>query len=143
MESACQHASSQINDLTASVFSETKSVSQKLYNRGVGNSAAIEFVQPCPKVEWAGELKRDRHFVVNRNSDDKDNLLVTVFNPNHGEASFQNMTKYRLKKVLLSYRKVGDLHWSIARSNTMELDFTGAEESSYGYTSMKWKLGNF
>jgi len=136
------------------VFNETKSVSQKLFNRGAGENAVIEFVKPCPRVEWAGELKRDRHFVINTNSDDEDNLLVTVFNPNHGEDSFQDMTNDRLEKVLLFYRELGDLHWSTARTEvegddgkptSVEVDFAAnyAVESSYGYTSMKWKLANF
>merc|ERR1712127_73222 len=64
MESACED--------------ETKSMSKTLYNRGAAENVTIEFLKECPKVEWAGELKRDRHFVVNTNSDDEENLLVNV-----------------------------------------------------------------
>ena len=48
-------------------------------------------MKPCPKVEWAGELKRDRYFIVNTNSDDEENLSVTVFNPNYSEMNFHGM----------------------------------------------------
>ena len=40
---------SRMNDLTASVFDETKSVSQTLYNRGSGQDVVIEFLRECPK----------------------------------------------------------------------------------------------
>ena len=138
--------------MTASIFNETKSVSQKLYNRGAGNSTVIEFVKPCPKVEWAGELKRDRHFVVNANSDDEENISVTIFNPNHSEMNFHSMTSDRLEKVLLYYRQLGKLHWSVGRTDvkingkleSKEVDYAAdyAKESNYGYTTMKWKIAN-
>ena len=35
----------------------------QLYNNLVDRS--IEFVKPCPKVEWVGEMRRDQYFVVN------------------------------------------------------------------------------
>ena len=138
--------------MIASIFNETKSVSQKLYNRGAGNSTVIEFVKPCPKVEWAGELKRDRHFVVNANSDDEENISVTIFNPNHSEMNFHSMTSDRLEKVLLYYRQLGKLHWSVGRTDvkingkleSKEVDYAAdyAKESNYGYTTMKWKIAN-
>ena len=131
-----------------------KSVSQTLYNRGAGESAAIEFLKECPKVEWAGELKRDRHFVVNTNSDDQENLLVTVFNPNHGEKTFNKMIDDRLESVILYYRELGDLQQFTdkarveveidGRPESLEVNFTAdyADESDYGYTTMKWTLAN-
>ena len=53
-------------------------------------------MKPCPKVEWAGELKRDRYFIVSTNSDDEENLSVTVFNPNYSEMNFHGMASDRL-----------------------------------------------
>ena len=78
----------------------------------------IQFVQPCPKVEWAGDLKRDQGFIVNEGSDNSDKIMVTVYNPNHGEKTFQAMmTSDQLETVRLSYRKIGALQWSIAQTN--------------------------
>ena len=104
--------------MTASGFIETKSITKKLYNVQEHGDYYLKYVEPCPKVEWAGELNRDRHFVVNTNSDDQENLQVTVFNPSHGQGKFHNMTSERLENVFLYYREVGDLHWSKARTPT-------------------------
>ncbi len=145
-----------INDLTASMFPETKAVSEKLWNvQQDEDTYLIKFVEPCPKVEWAGELNRDRHFIVNTESDDPDNLAVSVFNPNHGQNKFHDMTSDRLQNVFLYYREVGDLHWSKARTeirnddgsvSSQTVDFAAEyayeEESNYGYSSLKWALAN-
>jgi len=156
LESACEDSSSSVNDLTASTFNETMSVTRKLYNfQEDEDNFLIKFVEPCPKVEWAGELNRDRHFVVNTNSDDSENLEVIVFNPSHGQGKFHNMTSDRLENVFLYYRETGDLHWSKARTDIMNddgiadsqtIDFAAEyaykEESDYGYSSLKWALAN-
>ena len=121
----------------------------QLYNNLVDRS--IEFVKPCPKVEWAGELKRDQYFVVNLNSDDQENLKIGVFNPNHGEMSFKEMIdSTRLETVHLHYREIDTLRWSDAftnviingKSDSKKMDFSGeyAKESDYGYANMKWEL---
>ncbi len=116
----------------------------------------IKFVEPCPKVEWAGELKRDRHFVVNTNSDDQENLKVSVFNPNHGSSKFHSMTSDRLQTVLLNYREVGDLQWRKAKTEITNddgsvdplklVDFAAEyayeEEDDYGYSTLNWTLAN-
>eukprot|EP00594_Rhizosolenia_setigera_P006684 CAMPEP_0178953090 /NCGR_PEP_ID=MMETSP0789-20121207/8220_1 /TAXON_ID=3005 /ORGANISM="Rhizosolenia setigera, Strain CCMP 1694" /LENGTH=524 /DNA_ID=CAMNT_0020634299 /DNA_START=3551 /DNA_END=5126 /DNA_ORIENTATION=- len=106
------------------------------------------------KSGWGGELKRDRRFVVNTLSHDTENLQISVFNPNHGIKSFQQMVDQdRLQKVLLYYRELGQLHWSVARTeiekesgelSSEETDFaaTYADETSYGYIKMKWALAN-
>jgi hypothetical protein len=125
-----------------------------LYNRGAGDDAAIEFLKECPKVEWAGELLRDRHFVVNTNSEDEENLKVTVFNPNHGEKAFNQMTDDRLESVFLYYRELGDLQQFTekarveveidGRPDSVEVDYAAAyaNENNYGYATMKWALAN-
>jgi len=156
LESACEDSSSSVNDLTASIFDETKSITQKLWNvQEDENNFLIKFVEPCPKVEWAGELNRDRHFVVNTNSDDPENLQVTVFNPMHGQSKFHKMTTDRLENVFLYYRELGDLQWSKARTeitkndgskDSYTIDFSAEyaykEESDYGYSSLNWALAN-
>jgi len=142
--------------LTASIFDETKSITQKLYNvQKDQDTYLIKFVEPCPKVEWAGELNRDRHFVVNTNSNDPDNLDVSIFNPNHGQSKFLNLTSDRLENVFLYYREVGDIHWSKARTeiendeglvDSVTIDYAAEyafeEENSYGFALLKWSLAN-
>eukprot|EP00594_Rhizosolenia_setigera_P016042 CAMPEP_0178974972 /NCGR_PEP_ID=MMETSP0789-20121207/22844_1 /TAXON_ID=3005 /ORGANISM="Rhizosolenia setigera, Strain CCMP 1694" /LENGTH=535 /DNA_ID=CAMNT_0020663547 /DNA_START=1396 /DNA_END=3004 /DNA_ORIENTATION=- len=71
-----------------------------------------------------------------------------------GLLSFQQMVAQdRLQKVLLYYRELGQLHWSVARTeiekesgelSSEETDFaaTYADETSYGYIKMKWALAN-
>ena len=142
-----------INDLTASAFPKTKSTTQQLFNVQDGGNRMIKFLKPCPKVEWAGQLSRDYHFLVNTNSKDQNNLLVLVFNPNHGEGKFHSLTSDRLQNVFLYFRKIGDLQWSKARTKianedgsleSVVLDFaaeyTLKDESNYGYSSLTWTL---
>lgn len=103
----------------------------------------IKFVEPCPKVEWAGEIKLDNSFVVNSESDEDEFLVVTVFNPNHGEKKFFDMTSDRLKSVKLKYRRLGDLHWSVALTkDSKDVDFSKeyANEDDYGFSWIKWRL---
>ena len=129
------------------------SVTQKLYNfQPDQETYLIKFVEPCPKVEWAGKLKRDRKFLVNTDSDDEETLTVTVFNPGYAEKTFKKMTSDRLEHIRLFYRKYGEFQWSVARTeitdngdtSTKEVDFAAqyAVENNYGYSSIKWKLGN-
>lgn len=130
-----------------------KKDTQKLYN--VQNGQLMKYVEPCPKVEWAGELNRDRHFTVNTNSDDEENLSVSIFNPNHGEGKFFNLTSDRLQNVTLYYRELGDLHWSEAQTNIEDgngkvtsatvdyaAEYASEKESSYGFSTLKWSLAN-
>ncbi len=142
--------------MTASAFDETRSTTKALWNvQKDDDTYLIKFVEPCPKVEWAGELNRDRHFVVNTESDDPNNLEVSVFNPNHGQSKFHDMTSDRLQNIFLYYREVGDLHWSKGRTeitnddgsvDSLDIDFAAEyaseEESDYGYSSLKWALAN-
>ena len=66
--------------------------------------------------------------------------------------NFHSMTSDRLEKVLLYYRQLGKLHWSVGRTDvkingkleSKEVDYAAdyAKESNYGYTTMKWKIAN-
>lgn len=154
------------NDLTTSIFErslpfteQSKSVSRQLYNvQKSDDEKAIQFIEPCPRVEWAGELKRDKSFVVNKESIttvdgvDEISLQVTAFNPKHGQSTFQDMKSNRLENVILWYREVGSLKWLDARTlvpdgdggeTNEQLDFAAnyAGQDPYGYYVMKWELG--
>merc|ERR1712038_1044227 len=135
-----------------------KEDTEKLWNiQEDEDNFLLKFVEPCPKVEWAGELNRDRHFVVNTNSDDPENLEVIVFNPSHGQSKFHDMLSPagRLQNVFLYYREVGDLQWSKARTeitnedgrvDSLTIDFAAeyayGKETDYGYSTLKWALAN-
>lgn len=81
--------------------------------RDANGNEILEWIEPCPSVEWAGRLLRDRSFLVNKeyqveNSQDEDSLLVMIRNPAFESASFANMkAETRLKSVNLKYRKIG------------------------------------
>ena len=137
------------NDLTGAIFDTGKNTALDLFNRLEGEDENvqkfIEFIEPCPKVQWAGELNRDRSFTINTESDNQDHLVVTVFNPNSAKGSFSSMISGRLEKVNLNYRRKGDLPWNLAMNGTRkELDFACQDcedvEDSYGYVSMNWLI---
>ena len=127
-------------------------MSEKIYN----TCPDIKFVDPCPRVEWAGELNRDTDFLVNTKSYDIDNLVVRVFNPNHSTGTFHSITKTngaRLESVDLEFRKVGSTAWKVANSNIEDDDgnilpvnfslrdeFSEEDKPYYGYEKMEWKL---
>ena len=113
----------------------------------------IEWVKPCPTVEWASELKRDQGFLVNLNSDYEDKLSVTVLNPLataiKGDNSFLDLkTVDRLEFVYLRYRKVGRTTWEYAKTSVssmsppvQNLDFAiSKKEDSYGYSTLDWNI---
>jgi hypothetical protein len=125
-----------------------------LYNFKDGPEDAnnfIKFVEPCPKVQWAGILSRDRGFLVNTKSskEQQENFKVTVFNPDFGTSSFQSKTSGRLENIYLSYRKLGEMTWQPAlielTDGAVELDFAAkyASEDDYGYTTLDWFHGGF
>jgi hypothetical protein len=45
----------------------------------------LQFMEPCPSVEWAGELKRDEEFLVNSVSESVEKLQVIIRNPTYQE----------------------------------------------------------
>jgi len=154
-ESACEDSNSLVNDLTASAFPQTKSVTRTLFNfeDGDANKKYLEFVEPCPNVQWAGYINRNNGFVVNTKSSDQDILNVLVFNPNHSKKTFKDMTSDRLEHIYLKYRKIGDIAWkkgqmevfnqNTNRNDVFDLDFASERgiESAYGYISMDWRIG--
>ena len=115
------------------------------------DNTIIKFVEPCPKVQWAGILSRDRGFLVNTKSseDQKEKFEVTVFNPDFEMSSFQNKTSGRLESVYLSFRKLGEITWQPAlvqlTDGAKTLDFAAeyATEDAYGYTTLDWFHGGF
>ena len=136
------------------------SMSVQLYNAFDENgNTQIKFVEPCPKVQWAGSLLRDRRFVVNTESSEevqKRIYEVTVFNPDFGSMNFKKKTSDRLEHVFLFYRRLGDgeKDWQPAQTELADgpmvgLDFAAeyASEDAYGFTTLDWahggKEGNF
>ena len=121
-----------MNDLTQGSLASEVILFNKLEREGEDVEKFLDFIEPCPKVEWAGEILRDRGFVVNANSDEPEYLQVTVFNPDYANLKFCNMASHRcLDGAFLSYRGVGDIHWSRVR---MEIN-DGADRAEVDFAS--------
>lgn len=81
--------------------------------RDINEGEVLKWIEPCPSVQWAGLLLRDRSFLLNKenqieNSQNEDSLLVTIKNPAFASATFANMrAETRLLGVNLKYRKIG------------------------------------
>lgn len=82
--------------------------------RDANGNEVLEWIEPCPSVEWAGRLLRDRSFLVNKESQDENNLLVMIRNPAFGSAQFtQLIVETRLEHVNLKYRKIGQSKFGV------------------------------
>ncbi|GFH57847.1 hypothetical protein CTEN210_14323 [Chaetoceros tenuissimus] len=115
----------------------------------VNGNPKLKWLEPCPRVEWAGDLRRDRTFLVNTLSNDSSKIKVKVFNPSASKEkkSFNDMTKSsgRLEHVNLLYRKVGEANWKNAQNKDVQsIDFAlgSMSEDPFGYVSEFWNIGN-
>lgn len=114
------------------------------------NEKRLKWIEPCPTVQWAGELKRDQEFLINSESSNKDSLTVTVFNPKYHEknSTFAEklVPKGRLEKISFLYRKKGTTTWRNGKMQSenglVDMDFAQSEESDYGFISLDWFIGN-
>jgi len=141
--------------LDDSTVANTQTIS--LYNTlDKDSNEIIKFIEPCPTISWAGPLSRDRKFVVNTKSteDQKENLKVTIFNPDFGTSTLKSKvddTVNRLEHIFMRYRRLGDgeADWLPALINlddgAVEIDYgaTYASEDSYGYSTLDWYHGGF
>ena len=127
----------------------TKKVTVPLYNVvSDDGTPSLKWIEPCPTIQWAGELKRDQSFFVNTLSADPDFLSVTVFNPNASKKGMKlsEMTAPdgRLENAYLFYRLAGEVTWNIAKNETInDVDYSLAfvDEDNFGYSTLKWNLG--
>ena len=109
---------------------------------------SIEFLKPCPKINWAGDLLRDQNFLVNAESFAKTGskkMLIKVFNPAFTMGKLMELKEEmdRFKHVLFKYRRIGDIQWRIGLttdSNNMDFLADQVGESNYGYLSLNWNL---
>ncbi|CAB9519117.1 Cupin superfamily protein [Seminavis robusta] len=110
----------------------------------------ILFEEPCPRVEWAGPLKRERKASVTKNVKPVD---LTVFNPQKAAGTFESIAKNsRLSNVYAWYRQLGDIgdtSWKKAQlADKNQIDFANIpnvssyKETSYGYSKIPWDIGN-
>ncbi|CAB9525330.1 Cupin superfamily protein [Seminavis robusta] len=113
------------------------------------NKKWILFEEPCPRVEWAGSLKRERKASVIKNVKPVD---LTVFNPQKADGTFESIAKNsRLSNVYAWYRQLGDIgdtSWKKAQlADKTHIDFANIpnvssyKESSYGYSKIPWDIG--
>lgn len=132
----------------------------KFYNVVENGEEKLKWLEPCPTVKWAGELKRDRSFFINSQSDDPSKLHVKIFNPLSGRGiKLKNLKdpNGRILNVQLKYRKHGEVQWNDAMSEVgggksmYKTDFiTEADENrgipavtedDFGYIGMDWYIG--
>lgn len=124
-----------------------------------GPEPRLKWLEPCPAIQWAGELKRDRSFLINSLSNDPGHLHVKIFNPLGGRSIKLKGMKDpngRILDVLLKYRKHGEVNWKKAMSEVgggtklYEMDFVhesttenipAVEEDVFGYIGMDWYIG--
>ena len=131
---------------------ETVPVSEFLFNfvKPETNEKRLKWIEPCPTVQWASELKRDQSFLKNNQSLNKESLRVTVFNPNHALKNSTYMEKLvpmgRLERISFSYRKKGKTSWKKGKMRSemglIDLDFAQSEESHYGFINLDWHIGS-
>lgn len=140
---------------------ETQPVTELLYNYNDRGDLKLKWLEPCPVVMWAGELKRDNAFLINLNSDERDVLPITLFNPKHSENNstfFNNLLENggRLERIEFKYREQGSVMWrngltmnddgqfvdmNFAHDNT-DPDLPQAPENDYGYVNLDWYVSN-
>lgn len=107
----------------------------------------LKWMEPCPEVHWAGELNRDRHFLINTRT--TDSLPVQIFNPR--ASSGKNITNLStdgpLKEILFKYRPIGTKAWTTGltktpteTSVTMNYLHLFVHEDDYGISSLDWQL---
>lgn len=135
-------------------------VTIKFYNTVENGEEKLKWLEPCPTVKWAGELKRDRSFLINSQSNDPSKLHVKIFNPLSGRGiKLRNLKdpNGRVLNILLKYRKHLEVNWKEAKSEvggglvTYNTDFiTAADknrgipevtEDDFGYIGMDWYIG--
>ena len=111
------------------------------------NSSRIQFAEPCPRVEFSGDLALDQSFLVNLESQEEslDKLRVLVRNL---EASQRSLAENkadplgRIERVDLLFRRIGTGPWQKAREKESgeEIDFTQLDEDNFGFIGVDWKL---
>ena len=84
--------------------------------------AVLKWLRPCPKVEWASELKRNKRFLVNLESEMQDKLSVTIMNPDASNGSYRKDITGRLKHIYLKFRKIGSIQWNYAKTHVATMD---------------------
>lgn len=115
----------------------------------IDGNEILKWIEPCPEVHWAGELKRDKKFIINTESDPVERYLVTVFNPLATKGkSFNSQglnSNGRLKNVFFKYRQQGTTVWKngLTQSilgSTVSMDYLHdfVEEDSYGFAALDW-----
>jgi hypothetical protein len=107
----------------------------------------LKWLEPCPPVRWAGQLQRDRSFLVNTESASSSIVRVDIRNPSSGSGKkMMDMTGTggRLEHVYLLYRKLDTITWKNALLKSGDkLDFVSenVEETDSGYLDLNWYVG--
>ena len=108
----------------------------------------IEFAKPCPKIQWAGDLSRDRKFLVNTESRNKDYIQVKIFNTERITGKlYERAEGERLEHIWFRYRRIGDDEWIpgitivdtiLGTVGPMDFIALSTTESEHGYLTLDW-----
>jgi len=109
----------------------SKISSETLFNLNDDGNLFLNWIEPCPRVEWDSTLKSKGSFVASL----KYKILdITIYNPNVKQ--FKLKDNERLEHVYLKYRKQGAIRWNIG------LDFTDSipYETTGGLFGAEWNV---
>ena len=106
------------------------------------NNGILEFLRPCPKVRWAGDILIDQTFSINKDSNNV--MKVSIFNLNINRLHDETIDGNILEYAVLQYRKKGSPLWMEAKTKNNEALYFAKEglEDDYGYIAVDWHAQN-
>ncbi|CAB9509704.1 Cupin superfamily protein [Seminavis robusta] len=133
------------------IGSEAKTV--LLHNDVCGNgNPCIKFAEPCPVMEWAGALEREKKVVVNI-ANQRDPIPLIIRNPKKVEGDLASLVKEtRLQEVIPYVRKLGEGEYDYGPAyldvskqqiaNFTAIPAAAGQEDDYGYATINWNFQN-
>jgi len=111
-----------------------------------GQKERMRFAEPCPAIQWEGDLADDESFRINLvDTKTPNSFTITVHNPLAPGKSFARManeTSGRFLEAGVWFRQVGTTKWYRAFSEQNKpIDFAKLYEDEYGWVDAKWFVG--
>lgn len=111
-----------------------------------GQRRRIRFAEPCPGIEWDGDLAAEQAFRVNLAEGEGFSLKIEVRNPQAPRNSFADLVNQvggRLQEAGLWFRPQGSTDWQRAVDEEGQpIDFSSLPENRYGIIAADWFVGN-
>ena len=111
-----------------------------------GQQERIRFAQPCPAIEWDGDLAAEQKFRVNLSAEGEGSILtIKVRNPQSPRNSFADLVNQpagRLEEAGLWFREEGSTDWQRAVDESGQvIDFVLLPEQD-GAIEADWFVGS-